>query len=115
MNFLKKIVIAAAMFMSIPNSFSATKDTLNVEVSLLSVWTTANGNVLVQTNPRHSMEGLTCSNNYWLVLAKGDIGFETTLTMLLASQAKGSKVHITASDNGGSDFCLLSRVTTLSQ
>jgi hypothetical protein len=36
------------------------KDTSNIKIELVSVWTT-NGDILVQTSPKHSISGLACA------------------------------------------------------
>ena len=87
------------------------KDTGNVTIQLVSVWTVS-GDILVQTKPKHSITGLGCSSDYWLKLSKTAAGYKGTLSMLLSAQASQSKVTIRAVDDQGTDFCRLDRVIT---
>lgn len=49
------------------------KDTSNVKIKMISLWSD-DGGVLIQTNPRHSIEGLDCIDDYWLMLDKAEPG-----------------------------------------
>jgi len=109
---LLKIVVTLICF-SLPHVVLADfKDTSNVTVALISVWTN-NGDVLVQTNPRPDISGLTCTNDYWLRLNKSEVGFDATLAMLLSAHAAKHNISVSAQDNDGDDFCRLRRVIIL--
>ena len=90
-------------------TFADYKDTGNVTIKLVSVWTDS-GDILVQTNPRHDISGLNCSSDYWLKLNKSNPGYEGALSILLSAQATQSKVTVRAYDDQGTDFCRLDRV-----
>ncbi len=90
---------------------AAYKDTIGVKVKLISSYVTNNGNVLVQTDPKPDISGLNCTDDYWLVLAKGDPGFEGALSMLLAAYSTQTNLIVRAEENTGTTFCTLSRVT----
>jgi hypothetical protein len=87
---------------------AATKDT-EAKVEFLSVWTNS-GDLLVQTNPKHDITDLNCTNDYWLVLDKSELGYEPTLSILLSAQVTQKTVVFRAEDVNG-EFCRLSRVT----
>ena len=93
---------------------AAWKDTHNVEVKLISVWA-SNGGVLVQTNPKPNIEGLSCSDNYWLSLGKSSEGYDALLSLLLTAQASKQKITVRANNNGSEPFCRLERVIILSK
>ena len=84
-------------------------DTSNLKIELISVWTTS-GDILVQTNPKHNIQGLACTSDYWLKLSETALGYDGTLSMLLSAQATQAKVTIRAIDDQGTDFCRLDRV-----
>lgn len=107
---IKTIFLTANLMLFSTLTMAAShKDTSDVNIELVSVWT-SDGDVLVQTNPRHDISGLTCTDNYWLVLDKSAIGYETTLSMLLAAQASSAKVTVRASDDNSHNICRLSRL-----
>lgn len=85
------------------------KDTSNIKIELVSVWTTS-GDILVQTSPKHNIQGLGCSSDYWLKLSQTAQGYDGTLSMLLSAQSTQAKVTVRAYDDQGTDFCRLDRV-----
>jgi hypothetical protein len=87
------------------------KDSSNVKVQLISAWASSGG-ILLQTNPQHSIEGLSCTNNYWLELDKNQPGYQAILSMLLSAQATQKTITVRAVDDNNSDFCRLERVIT---
>ncbi len=91
--------------------YAAQLDSSNVKVQLISVWASS-GDVLLQTNPRHNIAGLACSNDFWLVLDKDQLGYEGILSLLLSAQAQQSNITVRAVDDIGSNFCRLERVVT---
>ncbi len=109
---VSKIVFLLSMMFLSHAAMAAYKDTSNVTIQLISVWTSS-GDILVQTNPKPDITGLTCTNDYWLTLDKDDLGYQATLSMLLSAQATQRKVNISAQDNNGDQFCKLRRVITL--
>ncbi len=110
---IKLVIISTSLILA--SHFSAAGvQTKNVEVALLSLSLNSNGNILVQTSPRPNLTGLTCTNSYWLVLGSDEVGFETSVSMLLSAQATKNPIDITAENNGSSDYCLLRRVITKS-
>ena len=90
---------------------AAYKDTSNVKVHLISVWSSS-GDVLVQINPQHNIDGLECESAYWLKLNKDAAGHDSTLSLLLSAQVTQKPVTVRAYDDAGSDFCRLDRVIT---
>lgn len=95
-------------------SFSASvlashKDSSGLLVAQISVWG-ASGDILIQTNPKHSIEGLSCESDYWLKLRKTDEGSQALLSMLMAAQLANKTVLVRAVDDAGTDFCRLERV-----
>ncbi|SMF24239.1 hypothetical protein SAMN02745866_01571 [Alteromonadaceae bacterium Bs31] len=90
--------------------FSEYKDTANVNIEMISVWGST-GQALVQTNPKHNIEGLKCTGDYWLTLEKTDAGYQSLLSMLIAAQVSGKIVTVRAEDdNLVESFCRLQRV-----
>jgi len=59
---MKKIISILAITLA---SFSHAdyNDTNNIKIELVSVWTTS-GDILVQTNPKHTIQGLSCTSDY---------------------------------------------------
>jgi hypothetical protein len=90
---------------------ATTKDSSNVKVQLISAWASSGG-ILLQTNPKHSIEGLSCTNDYWLELDKNQPGYQAILSMLLSAQATQKTITVRAVDDNSSDFCRLERVIT---
>ena len=107
---MKKFVLILAITIA-SFAYGDYKDTGNVKIELVSVWT-ENGDILVQTKPKHSIQGLVCTSDYWLKLNKTAIGYEGTLSMLLSAQATQATVTVRAYDDQGTDFCRLDRVIT---
>jgi len=105
---MKKIISILAITLA---SFSHGdyKDTSNIKIKLISVWTSS-GDILVKTNPKHNIQGLSCTSDYWLKLSETALGYDGTLSMLLSAQATQAKVTIRAIDDQGTDFCRLDRV-----
>ena len=105
---MKKIISILAITLA---SFSHGdyKDTSNIKIKLISVWTSS-GDILVQTNPKHNIQGLACTSDYWLKLDKTAAGYDGTLSMLLSAQATQATVTVRAYDDQGTDFCRLDRV-----
>jgi len=104
------LLFTPLVFMSTHTVAANWKDTNDVKIKLISVWT-ANGDVLIQTEPRHNISGLNCTNDYWLTLNKNEPGFQATLSMLLSAQATQKPVLVRAQGEGG-EFCRLTRVIT---
>ena len=103
----KGIFSLYAILFTLP-AFAAYKDTGNVTVNLVSMW--ANGGLLVQTSPKHNIEGLNCESDYWLKLDKSYEGYNEMLSMALAAQMAGKKITVRANDDSGTDFCRLDRI-----
>ena len=105
---MKKIISILAITLA---SFSHAdyNDTNNITIELISVWTTS-GDILVQTKPKHNIQGLGCSSDFWLKLNKTAGGYDGTLSILLSAQATQSKVIIRDYDDQGTDLCRLDRV-----
>jgi len=110
LNAIRTILIYLALITP-STAFAASTTTDNVAVQLLSV-TANNSALLVQTSPRHSLTGLNCTDDYWLVLSHNEVGFDAMLALLLAAQRSGSTLLVRADDNGGAQFCKLGRVVT---
>lgn len=88
---------------------ATTKDSSNLKVQLISAWASSGG-ILLQTNPKHSVAGLSCTNDYWLELNKNQPGYQTILSMLLSAQVTQKNITVRAIDDNNSDFCRLERV-----
>ncbi len=86
----------------------------DLQVTIVSAYSDGRS-ILVQTEPRPDITGLTCNNNFWLVLEGSELGFDTIVSFILTAHATGKRVQITAEDNGGSDFCKLTRITLMPQ
>jgi len=82
------------------------QDTSNLKIELISVWATS-GDILVQTKPKHNIQGLSCTSDYWLKLSETAAGYDGTLSMLLSAQATQTTVTVRAYDDQGTDFCKL--------
>jgi len=107
---MKNLIILLTLIL-VNGSYADYKDTNNVKIQLVSVWTES-GDILVQTSPKHDISGLGCGSDYWLKLSKTAIGYDGTLSMLLSAQATQAKVTVRAHDDQGTDFCRLGRVIT---
>ncbi len=107
---MKNIIVLFCVFLSSYAS-AAYKDTHNVTVSQISAWGSS-GNVLIQTNPKANIDGLNCGSDYWLKLNKSDEGYQTLISLLLATQMSGKKITVRAVDDSGTDYCRLERVIT---
>jgi hypothetical protein len=90
---------------------TAYKDSADVKIEFISAWS-SNGQILVQTSPRYDISGLTCTDDYWLVLNKNEEGYQPALSLLMSAQASGAKVVVRADDSSGEQFCRLSRIIT---
>ena len=101
----------AMVFVLLSSSANAAVATPSLKVALLSV-TGSDGNILLQTSPRHSISGLGCTSDFWSVLPKSDPGYEAMLSQLLAAQAAQLDVSITVDTFGDGRFCRLTRVVT---
>lgn len=101
-------ILFVIIFLFVPLASASAKDTSGLTVKLLSVWA-SDGGVLVQTEPKHSIEGLNCTDNYWLQLSKQAVGYDAILSMLLSAQVTQAKVTVRAGDSG-KKFCVLERV-----
>ena len=111
MRIFRDIILPMVLFFS-ASANSTYKDTFNVKVDLLSAWSIS-GAVLVQTDPRPNITGLSCSNDYWLILNKVDLGYDAMFSMLLVAQTMQTPIIVRAENNGNNQFCHLSRVITL--
>lgn len=89
--------------------FAGYQDSHNLTVEQISVWGSS-GQLLVQTKPKHSIEGLGCSSDYWL--KKTDEGYDALLSILLAAQMAKKTITVRAVDDAGTDFYRLERVIT---
>ncbi|MFT5084350.1 MAG: hypothetical protein ACI9Y1_002404 [Lentisphaeria bacterium] len=93
------------------SALAANKDSPNRYVNQISVWGHS-GDILVQTYPRHAIEGLQCTDDYWLRLNKSDEGFQSMLSMLIAAQMADKPILIRAEDDGDGNqpYCRLQRI-----
>lgn len=108
-NFKTISLVFLGLFVAAMPVLAAYKDTDNAKIHLISAWSD-NGNILVQTNPKHDISGLSCTNDYWLALDKDSEGYQAILSMLLSAQASKINVKVRAQDNGTNQFCRLSRI-----
>ena len=95
------------------SSIANNKDTHNSYVNQISVWGNS-GDILIQMEPRPNIEGLSCTDDYWLRLRKNDEGFESMLSLLIASQMANKAISVRAEDDnaGSQSYCRLQRVIT---
>ena len=109
MNCLKVLVfISVCMFAF--SAHAAYRDSSGRYVKQISVWGHT-GHVLVQMEPRHDIEGLQCTDDYWLVLNKTDEGYETMLSMLIAAQIADKPILVRAEDDRrDQSYCRLQRI-----
>lgn len=92
------------------SALAASKDSPNRYVQQISVWGHS-GDVLVQTYPRHDIEGVQCTDDYWIRLNKSDEGFKIMLSMLIAAQMADKPILIRAEDDGiDQPYCRLQRI-----
>ena len=104
---MKILVMALLLF-----AFSAHAGHLeshDLKVTLLSAWA-SDGGVLVQTTPRHSIDGLSCTNTYWLELDISQPGYNSLLSMVLAAQTSQTAISVRVADDNNSESCRLERV-----
>ncbi len=105
---MKKLIYVLLSTLCFP-VFADYKETSNLQISQISAWGSS-GELLIQTNPKHSIEGLGCTSNYWLKLRKTDDGYQAMLSMLMTAQIAKTSVLVRAIDDVGTDFCRLDRV-----
>lgn len=106
---MKYIFLALFTIISMP-TFAGTLQTGNLVISQISAWSD-NGTIAVQTEPRHSMQGLNCTNDYWLFMEADAVGYDAIVALLINAQATQIPVIVEANDEIGGDFCRLSRLT----
>ena len=95
------VIIIGILISSLASA--AYKDTGNVKVQLISAWA-SEGGILLQTNPQHSIEGLSCESSYWLKLNVDQPGYSAIVSMLLSAQATQRPITVRAVDDQGTDF-----------
>ena len=84
------------------------------KVSEISVWTASGGLLVRMRSGNYDVSGLACSSGWWLYLNQTDVGYTSTLKMLMAAQVADRTVRLRGDDTQLSgDFCKLSRVTML--
>ncbi len=106
---LKKLIFILLCALSC-SVLAAYKDSPNRYIKEISVWGHS-GDVLIQTYPRHDIEGVQCTDDYWIRLNKADEGFQTMMSMLIAAQMADKPVLIRAEDDGSNQpYCRLQRV-----
>lgn len=105
---MKKLLGLSFLMLSL-GAFAGHKDSHDLQVEQISVWGDS-GDLLVQTSPKHNIEGLSCSSDYWLKLHRSDEGYEALSSMLIAAQMAGTTITVRAVDDAGTDFCRLQRV-----
>ena len=105
---MEKLLATGFLMLSL-GAFAGHIDTHDLKVEQISVWGDS-GDLLVQTSPKHNIEGLSCSSDYWLKLNKNDEGYEALSSMLIAAQMAGKTITVRAVDDAGTDFCRLQRV-----
>ena len=106
---MNKLLIIFLLLASSSIQAASYKDSYGLKVNLISVWSSS-GEALIQTSPRHSIEDLSCTNDYWLVLDKTTDGYDAILSLLLTAQSADKYVTIRAIDDNNSNFCRLERV-----
>ncbi len=107
----KLILIFLCLFSG--SALAAYKDSTNRYVKQISVWGHT-GDVLVQTYPRHDIDGVQCTDDYWIRLNKSDEGFQTMISMLIAAQMADKPIIIRAEDDGiGQPYCRLQRIISV--
>jgi len=91
-------------------AFSAALVTKDIKIDIVSAYSDG-GNVLVQTNPRHSIQDLGCESDYWLTLNPDVPGYQTLLSMLLSAHATQQPVSVVVDDTDSTKFCKLTRLS----
>ena len=86
------------------------KDTGQVIIDRISVYD-QNGATMIHIEPKHIIEGTTCTTDFWIQLNRHDPNFQTMLSVILSAQATRTPADITVTDEFGTPNCYLSRIT----
>ncbi len=70
-----------------------------------------NGATMIHTEPKHDIDGVSCTGDFWIQLNKDDPNFQTMLSVILSAQATRTPADITVTDEFGTPNCYLSRIT----
>ena len=113
MRTLGGVLVAASLGLS-PASAATSGD--GHTVNLLSIQSQTgsypNGRVLVQFEPRHTLDS-GCTNDYWALLDPKDAQFENIYSQLVAARLSGREVEVSVQYRAGDpepQFCRLIRV-----
>lgn len=101
----KKLILLIGLVASLNAAYV---DSNNREVKLISVM--ANKFTLIQTEPRHSIENMNCTNDYWAILDYTRAGYNEMLSLLISAKVSKSKVTIRVTDDMTSEFCRIERI-----
>lgn len=108
---MKKLLLIFSLMASIFTAPTTAGDLLtkDLKVKLISIEENT-GNILVQFHPRHSINGLACTDDYWASLSKNSLVHQEMLSVLLTAYASQKPMNITVSDDPQSTFCKLKRI-----
>lgn len=99
------------LFMLLSSKVYATQETTEkVTIDRVTVYD-QNGAVMIHTEPRHSIEGTTCTGDFWIRLDTTDPNYQTMLSLILSAQASRASTDVTVTDEFGETNCYLSRIT----
>ena len=105
---MNKILLMITLFSCLVEA--AQKDTAQVIIDRISVYD-QNGATMIHTEPKHIIEGTTCTTDFWIQLNRDDPNFQTMLSVILSAQATRTPADITVTDEFGTPNCYLSRIT----
>lgn len=105
---MKKLLLLFALFSCVVGATQ--EDTAQVKIDRITVYD-QNGAAMIHTEPKHSIEGTTCTGDFWVQLKKDDPNFQIMLSVILSAQATRTWVDITVTDEYGEPNCFLSRIT----
>ena len=106
---VKQFVALSFLLLVSSASFSAGKNLTNLKVQMLSAHDHV-ALILVQTNPRPDLSGLSCTSDFWLTLAKNTENYEEIYSMLLAASVSQQNLFIGIEDVAGEEACRIRRV-----
>ena len=104
--FIASFLLCAATCLPAMAGEVQTQDVAVKYVSVMAV----DGQVHVQTLPRHTISSLSCTSNFWAILDKSASGYAEILATVKDAQLDTRPIDITVDDNTSSQFCRITRV-----
>lgn len=105
-HFIATVLLCAASLFPVTAAEVQTQDVAVKYVSVMAV----DGQVLVQTLPRHSITGLACTSNFWATLDKSASGYGELLASMKDALLDTRSIDITVDDDTSGQFCKITRV-----